>query len=113
MAVFGIKPIANLIVMGEANVRPVTTVDASNVKAPNTLAEFAINQYNNLDFIDMSMFDGFNVPMEISSDSGDCNQVIKCTVNIIGQCPTESEVLGRCNEPCPVFKIQHPHFSGP
>uniref|UniRef100_A0A251RLY8 Putative thaumatin n=1 Tax=Helianthus annuus TaxID=4232 RepID=A0A251RLY8_HELAN len=30
---------------------------------PNTLAEYALNQFNNLDFFDISLVDGFNVPM--------------------------------------------------
>ncbi|KAF5205697.1 Thaumatin-like protein, partial [Thalictrum thalictroides] len=34
---------------------------------PNTLAEFALNQFNNLDFYDISLVDGFNIPMEFSS----------------------------------------------
>lgn len=42
--------------------------------SPNTLAEFSLNQYNNLDFIDMSLIEGFNVPMEFSSTSGECRQ---------------------------------------
>ncbi|KAF7828303.1 protein P21-like [Senna tora] len=33
---------------------------------PNTLAEIALNQFNNLDFYDISLVDGFNVPMEFS-----------------------------------------------
>ncbi|XP_031284689.1 thaumatin-like protein [Pistacia vera] len=73
---------------------------------PNTLAEFSINQYNSLDFIDMSIIGGFNVPMEFSSDSGDCSRVIQCTADIIGQCPNELQVPGGCNGPCPVFKTQ-------
>lgn len=31
---------------------------------PNTLAEYALNQFNNLDFYDISLVDGFNIPME-------------------------------------------------
>ncbi|XP_030439964.2 protein P21-like [Syzygium oleosum] len=73
-------------------------------KTPNTLAEFALNQYMNMDFVDMSLIDGFNVPMEFSSTSGGCNQVIKCTADIIGQCPAALKVPGGCNGPCPVFK---------
>ncbi|KAB2622655.1 protein P21-like [Pyrus ussuriensis x Pyrus communis] len=46
---------------------------------PNTLAEYALNQYNNLDFFDISLVDGFNVPMDFSPTSG-------------------------CNNPCTVFK---------
>ena len=31
---------------------------------PNTLAEFTLNQYQNLDFFDISLVDGFYVPMD-------------------------------------------------
>ncbi|XP_056174107.1 protein P21-like [Syzygium oleosum] len=72
--------------------------------SPNTLAEFALNQYMNMDFIDMSLIEGFNVPMEFSSTSGGCNRVIKCTADIIGQCPAALKVTGGCNGPCPIFK---------
>ncbi|KAI6707243.1 hypothetical protein NL676_010205 [Syzygium grande] len=72
--------------------------------SPNTLAEFALNQYMNMDFIDMSLIEGFNVPMEFSSTSGGCNRVIKCTADIIGQCPAALKVPGGCNGPCPIFK---------
>ncbi|KAK9203680.1 hypothetical protein WN943_013936 [Citrus x changshan-huyou] len=72
--------------------------------APNTLAEYALKQFNDMDFIDMSNIDGFNVPMEFSSVSPSCNRVIKCTANILGECPNELKVPGGCNGPCPVFK---------
>ncbi|KAL0373227.1 UNVERIFIED_CONTAM: Thaumatin-like protein [Sesamum calycinum] len=38
-------------------------------RAPNTLAEFALNQPNNLDFVDISLVDGFNIPMGIQPDN--------------------------------------------
>ena len=41
---------------------------------PNTLAEYALNQFNNLDFFDISLVDGFNVPMEFSPTSGGCTR---------------------------------------
>ncbi|KAF8027389.1 hypothetical protein BT93_E0327 [Corymbia citriodora subsp. variegata] len=92
--------------------------------SPNTLAEFSLNQYMNQDFVDMSLIEGFNVPMEFSSTSGACNLVIegfnvpmefsltsggcnlmlKCTADIIGQCPAALTVPGGCNGPCPIFK---------
>ncbi|KAK4365340.1 hypothetical protein RND71_016698 [Anisodus tanguticus] len=31
---------------------------------PNSLAEYALNQYSNLDFFDVSLVDGFNVPIK-------------------------------------------------
>ncbi|CBI34736.3 unnamed protein product, partial [Vitis vinifera] len=39
---------------------------------PNTLAEFALNQFNNLDFFDISLVDGFNVPMAFNPTSNGC-----------------------------------------
>ncbi|KAK9198598.1 hypothetical protein WN944_013784 [Citrus x changshan-huyou] len=72
--------------------------------APHTLAEYALKQFDDLDFIDMSNIDGFNVPMEFSSVSPSCNRAIKCTANILGECPDELKVPGGCNGPCPVFK---------
>ncbi|KAK1553883.1 hypothetical protein Q3G72_004857 [Acer saccharum] len=74
--------------------------------APNTLAEYALKQFNDMDFIDMSNIDGFNVPMEFSSVSPGCNRVIKCAADIIGQCPNELKVQGGCQGPCPMFKTE-------
>ena len=36
---------------------------------PNTLAEFTLNQYLNLDFFDISLVEEFNVPMDFSPTS--------------------------------------------
>ncbi|KAL2342783.1 hypothetical protein Fmac_004068 [Flemingia macrophylla] len=74
---------------------------------PNTLAEYALNQYNNLDFFDISLVDGFNVPMEFSSTSDSCTVAIKCTADINGQCPSELKTEGGCNNPCTVFKTDN------
>ncbi|XVE64884.1 hypothetical protein DITRI_Ditri07aG0137500 [Diplodiscus trichospermus] len=71
---------------------------------PNTLAEFALNQFNNLDFFDISLVDGFNVPMEFSPTSGGCSRGIRCTADINGQCPNELKAPGGCNNPCTVYK---------
>ncbi|RRT41938.1 hypothetical protein GW17_00005756 [Ensete ventricosum] len=70
---------------------------------PNTLAEFALNQFQNLDFFDISLVDGFNVPMDFSPTSGDCRG-IRCSADINGQCPAELTAPGGCNNPCTVFK---------
>nr|XP_023885395.1 protein P21-like [Quercus suber]POE69607.1 osmotin-like protein osm34 [Quercus suber]POE73893.1 osmotin-like protein osm34 [Quercus suber] len=70
---------------------------------PNTLAEYALNQFGNLDFIDISLVDGFNIPMDFSPTSGGCRG-IKCTADINGQCPNELKTPGGCNNPCTVFK---------
>ncbi|KAL5823756.1 hypothetical protein ACOSQ4_021656 [Xanthoceras sorbifolium] len=42
--------------------------------------------------------------MEFSSVSRGCNHVIRCTVDIIEECPNKLKVPGGCNVPCPMFK---------
>ncbi|KAH0705424.1 hypothetical protein KY290_010117 [Solanum tuberosum] len=70
---------------------------------PNTLAEFALNQPNNLDFVDISLVDGFNIPMEFSPINGGCRNLL-CNAPINDQCPNELRTPGGCNNPCTVFK---------
>ncbi|KAG5225823.1 pathogenesis related protein [Salix suchowensis] len=70
---------------------------------PNTLAEYALNQFNNMDFFDISLVDGFNVPMDFSPVSGKCRG-IRCAADINGQCPNQLRAPGGCNNPCTVFK---------
>ncbi|XP_059638813.1 thaumatin-like protein [Cornus florida] len=72
--------------------------------APNTLAEYALNQVNNVDFFDISLVDGFNVPMEFGPTTSGCTRGIKCRADISGQCPEELKAPGGCNNPCTVFK---------
>ncbi|CAA0842239.1 Osmotin-like protein OSM34 [Striga hermonthica] len=75
---------------------------------PNTLAEYALNQFNNLDFYDISLVDGFNVPMEFGPDNSEgCSRDIECTSDINGQCPNDLRAPGGCNNPCTVYKTDH------
>ncbi|CDP16242.1 unnamed protein product [Coffea canephora] len=71
-------------------------------KPPNTLAEFALNRPNNVDYIDISNVDGFNIPMEFSSVTRCRN--IRCSAPIVDQCPAKLRTPGGCNNPCTVFK---------
>nr|GMD82375.1 osmotin-like protein [Ipomoea batatas] len=74
-------------------------------KPPNTLAEFALNQFNNLDFFDISNIDGFNIPISFAptSPGADKCHSMSCTADIIGQCPAALKVPGGCNNPCTTF----------
>ncbi|TVU38262.1 hypothetical protein EJB05_11621, partial [Eragrostis curvula] len=72
---------------------------------PNTLAEFALNQFNNLDFFDVSLIDGFNlrpgsrrarVPQPRGAVRGGRHGAVRC--------PPELRQDGACNNACPVFK---------
>jgi len=71
---------------------------------PNTLAEYALKQFSDLDFFDISLVDGFNIPMEFSPTSGGCTRGITCNANINGECPAELKATDGCNNPCTVFK---------
>ncbi|KAI9101481.1 hypothetical protein K1719_023963 [Acacia pycnantha] len=53
---------------------------------PTTLAEYNLNQYQpkNLDFYDISVIDGFNVPMEFSPTSNGCTRTLRCPAD---KCP--------------------------
>ncbi|KAL5551766.1 hypothetical protein UlMin_001942 [Ulmus minor] len=73
-------------------------------RPPNTLAEYALNQYQNLDFFDISLVDGFNVKMDFSPTSPQCTRGIKCTAAINDQCPNELRTQGGCNNPCTVYR---------
>ncbi|KAI3804317.1 hypothetical protein L1987_25766 [Smallanthus sonchifolius] len=72
--------------------------------APNTLAEFALNQYANLDYVDISLVDGFNIPMEFSPVGASC-KTMRCAANLNSQCPQPLRTQGGCNNPCTVFNI--------
>ncbi|KAK9085747.1 LOW QUALITY PROTEIN: hypothetical protein Sjap_026158 [Stephania japonica] len=70
---------------------------------PNTLAEYALNQFNNLDFFDISLIDGFNVPMDFSPTGSGCRG-IRSGADINGQCPGDLRAPEGCNNPCAVYK---------
>ncbi|CAK8579151.1 unnamed protein product [Lathyrus sativus] len=45
---------------------------------PLTLAEFTLNGGNNQDYFDLSVIDGFNIPMQFAPTSNGCNKVRTC-----------------------------------
>ena len=81
---------------------------------PATLAEFNFNSYDNLDFYDVSMVDGSNVPMWINQIGGTSQDRISangcsaagCTRAVV--CPAALQIhaggqLVGCESPCGVF----------
>ncbi|MBA0563876.1 hypothetical protein Golob_008838, partial [Gossypium lobatum] len=42
---------------------------------PNTLAEYSLNQFGNKDFYDISLIDGFNIPMVFGPTNGGCHNI--------------------------------------
>ncbi|XP_019181591.1 PREDICTED: osmotin-like protein TPM-1 [Ipomoea nil] len=76
-------------------------------KPPYTMAEFTIDQANNMDFFDISLVDGFNIPMSFTpTNATDKCQSISCTADIVGQCPAALRDPGGCNNPCTTFGTQ-------
>ncbi|KQK13878.1 alpha-amylase/trypsin inhibitor [Brachypodium distachyon] len=76
-------------------------------QAPNTLAEFGLNKFNNLDFFDISLIDGFNVPMSFlpaGSGAGCPKGGPRCPRAVTPQCPRELRAAGGCNNACTVFR---------
>ncbi|KAK6925403.1 Thaumatin family [Dillenia turbinata] len=70
---------------------------------PYTLAEYTVNGFGSKDFFDISLVNGFNLPMEfgpIPSSSNGCTQLVECSADINAECPRELRVLGGCNNPC-------------
>lgn len=73
---------------------------------PKTLLEYTLAQPNNpTDTLDISLIEGFNIPIAFTPTSGvgsldgKC-RTISCTADINGQCPQNWKVTGGCNNPC-------------
>ncbi|XP_058217713.1 thaumatin-like protein 1b isoform X4 [Rhododendron vialii] len=79
---------------------------------PATLVEFSINVSSGLDFYDVSLVDGYNLPILVvpQGGTGDDCKTTGCMVDLNGLCPwdlsvTESEGNGivACQSPCVRF----------
>ncbi|EOA23592.1 hypothetical protein CARUB_v10016790mg, partial [Capsella rubella] len=72
---------------------------------PTTLAEFGLNVANGQDFYDVSLVDGYNLPLVVvpQTQSGQtlCSS-IGCVVNLTKTCPTELQVMGRSGQEEPI-----------
>ncbi|XP_050230238.1 pathogenesis-related thaumatin-like protein 3.5 [Mercurialis annua] len=91
-----------------------STVECSGDGAapPATLAEFTLNGANGLDFYDVSLVDGYNLPMLISPQggtSGNCT-ITGCSVALNNACPSELKVMDSengeniaCKSACEAF----------
>ncbi|KAH1082003.1 hypothetical protein J1N35_021764 [Gossypium stocksii] len=77
---------------------------------PATLAEFTLNGAGGMDFFDVSLVDGYNLPMMISPQGGtgvNCTSA-GCAADLNGDCPMELKVVdGRegvaCKSACDAF----------
>ncbi|XP_039136379.1 protein P21-like [Dioscorea cayenensis subsp. rotundata] len=77
---------------------------------PSTLVDFGLD-INNLDYIDISLVDGFNVPVEFSPTNRCARGMIQCSADINGQCPAQLKTNGGCNNACGVFKTNEYCFN--
>lgn len=58
---------------------------------PVTLAEFALRGFNGLDFFDVSLVDGFNLPLLVVPSRQNCTSS-RCEVDLNESCPSELRV---------------------
>lgn len=67
----------------------------SGAAPPATLAEFTLNGAGGLDFYDVSLVDGYNLPMTVEpqgATGGENCTTTGCVVDLNGACPTELKV---------------------
>ncbi|CAM0948633.1 unnamed protein product [Alopecurus aequalis] len=71
-------------------------------KPPASLAEFTLGLGSTQDFYDISLVDGFNVPMRFAPTSGSC-KALNCAVDVNLKCPSALKVDGGCLSACVKF----------
>ncbi|XP_021900444.1 thaumatin-like protein 1b isoform X2 [Carica papaya] len=86
--------------------------EGAGAKPPATLAEFTLNGAGGLDFYDVSLVDGYNLPMLVlpkKSTTGGCGAT-GCLVDLNGACPAELKVVSgnhsrsvACRSACEAF----------
>ncbi|CAN1135800.1 Thaumatin-like protein 1a [Linum perenne] len=75
---------------------------------PATLAEFTINGDGGKDFYDVSLVDGFNLPMSITPEGGNC-KTTSCAADVNKVCPPQFQTKGAdgrvvgCKSACAVL----------
>ncbi|PWA43540.1 Thaumatin [Artemisia annua] len=90
------------------------TVECNGAGAapPTTLAEFTLNGANGMDFYDVSLVDGYNLPMTVlpQGGTGGCN-ITGCFTDLNLNCPSELRLTGAsdgggsvaCRSACEAF----------
>ncbi|XVE87439.1 hypothetical protein DITRI_Ditri18aG0117500 [Diplodiscus trichospermus] len=89
-----------------------STIECSGAGAipPATLAEFTLNGAGGLDFYDVSLVDGYNLPMMVTPRGGargNCSSA-GCAADLNGDCPLELKVVDgsdgvACKSACDAF----------
>ncbi|XP_027915244.1 thaumatin-like protein 1 [Vigna unguiculata] len=63
-----------------------------NPKSPVTLVEFDFNGTGHMNLYDISLVEGFNLPVRVASRGGNCSAT-DCSVDLNAVCPTEHKVI--------------------
>ncbi|CAI0382638.1 unnamed protein product [Linum tenue] len=84
----------------------------SGAAPPATLAEFKLDGYDGQDFFDVSLVDGYNLPVLVSPQGGsgqNCSST-GCVVDLNGACPSDLKVVSdagegvACKSACEAFR---------
>ncbi|XP_020588842.1 thaumatin-like protein 1b isoform X2 [Phalaenopsis equestris] len=79
----------------------------SGATPPATLAEFTLNGSDGMDFFDVSLVDGYNLPLLVIPEGGRCGST-GCLVDVTEVCPPELLVVASgeavaCRSACEAF----------
>ncbi|KAK8587136.1 hypothetical protein V6N13_086141 [Hibiscus sabdariffa] len=85
-----------------------STIECSGFGSVASLAEFTLNGAGESNFYDVSLVDGYNLPMVISPQGGNCTSS-GCASDLNRSCPAELQVVNgsevvACKSACDVFK---------
>ncbi|KQJ86097.1 protein P21 [Brachypodium distachyon] len=81
-------------------------VCAAGGATPATLAEYTLGTAGKSDFYDISLVDGFNVPMSFGPVGGSSCHAISCAADINAKCPAALKVNGGCVSACIKFNTE-------
>ncbi|XP_073153960.1 thaumatin-like protein 1b [Henckelia pumila] len=83
---------------------------------PASLVEFTLNGFNGLDFYDVSLVDGFNLPMLVvpqnGAGSGNCTHT-GCNADLNASCPPELKVVSSSSGDCVACRSACEAFGDP
>ncbi|XP_057840167.2 pathogenesis-related 5 protein Cup a 3-like [Cryptomeria japonica] len=69
---------------------------------PTSLVEFTLGGSGNQDYYDISLVDGFNLPVGVAPSTSSC-QSISCNKNVLADCPAQLKGDGVCKNACLAF----------
>ncbi|XP_074558206.1 thaumatin-like protein 1 [Curcuma longa] len=80
--------------------------DGAGAAPPTTLAEFTLAPAAGRDFYDVSLVDGYNLPLLVEASDGKGCPAAGCLVDVGQRCPAELRVAGQgsaCRSACDAF----------